>query len=680
MYPKKMERVEIFLMKGDLDRVIVDLQDSRTIQSIEVEGNKEGSVDPKLLDLRADIERIIDLLVPLEEPLSGLKSILRGKCQVYRTSKNDDLSKTRNWIRSTRSRVGPLEDEIRRVEGDIDHLSETISRLTQLSGLNIDLNTLSSFRRVRIKIGTTRRFDELQAAVKGVGGDIDGSLIDRKEGLHSVRIAYTSSMEKDLGEILRGRLYTEMNIDVPGIRKFISMNNMDMDILNLSIGRLLPKLDSLKDELDYMLEGVKKEGSIMSSELLPPARAHLEMVEMKVEKERFNSSLLRTRYTRRIVGWIEKDRLQELKDILTKRCPNRHHMDRRPPTEDEIKENIVPTKLNNGWLGTMFEPLTNTFAIPKYNEIDPSLMISVPFIFFFGLMLGDAGYGMIIMVLSFLLIYAGRSNRSLKMTGWMGFLMGLATTVSGIWMGAFFGDLIPRVVLGNAGSPLYTFELFGYQMPYDTLKDPMLLFQVSLYIGLIQLNLGILLYGIDKLVKRDIFGFFKGTVSWFLIQVGSAIFIGAMLIGWWELDTLLTAIGGGSFILGTVLLVFKSKGMVLFDIEGYLGDWISYTRILALGLSTFGLAMAFNIVGRMLLESHLAMIPVAFLLLAFLHVFNLLLQALGAGVHSLRLQFVEFFGRFYEGGGIPFEPFGMERVHTKIVTRNKRTGSENDVI
>jgi V/A-type H+-transporting ATPase subunit I len=388
-------------------------------------------------------------------------------------------------------------------------------------------------------------------------------------------------------------------------------------------------------------------------------------VYKRQERSNLDSALKKTRYASRITGWVEQDRIAELKDILTLRCKERFHIDNRPPNREEIDENSVPTSLKNVWLGRMFEPLTNTFAVPKYNEIDPSLWISIPFILFFGLMLGDAGYGLLIMAISsFLVLFSGRSD-TLRMTGWMGFLMGLSTTVSGIWMGAFFGDLIPRVFLGRPGSPLFTFDLFGYSMPYDTLKDPMLLFQVSLYIGLIQLNLGIILKGIDRIVKKDLFGFFKSTVSWFLIQLGGVIFVGALLIGWWELDTLLTSVGAISFMAGSILLAFEAKGMVLFNIEGYVGDWISYTRILALGLSTFGLAMAFNIVGRMLVDASLAMLPVVILLLVFLHIFNLLLQALGAAVHSLRLQFVEFFGRFYEGGGRTFEPFGMERVHTR---------------
>ncbi len=651
-------------MRNDLQKVLKDLQASRLIQSIDIDTSKDLGVDPILMDLRSRLERINDLLSPLEPTLKGLKAVLGGKNNLFREPTGDIKIHAEKWVASTLRRTGPLESSLKRIEEDIDQITELMSRLTSLSGLDVDLYTISSFRRVRIRIGTTRQFDELKRTVEGIGGDIQASLLDRKEGLHSVRITYSRSQEGRMSEALRGRIFTEMNIDVDRFKDILKRNNADLDILNLNVERLIPRIETFRSNLESRYGEIRSSGSDLALHILPVCRAYLELVELELERTSLGSSMKKTRYTCRLTGWIEKDRMNELLDILTTRCRERFHVDHRSPILEEIEDNQVPTKLNNGWLGSMFEPLTTTFAVPKYNEIDPSLWISVPFILFFGLMLGDAGYGILIMLITSLIILLSKGNKTIRMTGWMGFLMGLSTTIAGIWMGAFFGDLIPRVFLGSPGSPLFTFVLFGYELPYDTLKDPMLLFQISLYIGLLQLNLGILLYGIDKLVKRDVFGFFKGTISWVLIQVGGVIFVGALLIGWWELDPLLSMIGGGSFVIGTILLAFDAKGMVLFNIEGFVGDWISYTRILALGLSTFGLAMAFNIVGRMLSEGGAIMIPIVFILLVFLHVFNLLLQALGAAVHSLRLQFVEFFGRFFEGGGKAFEPFGMERFYT----------------
>jgi V/A-type H+-transporting ATPase subunit I len=674
-----MERVEVFLMRRDLQKVLRDLQGSRLIQSIDVEVSRELKIDPVLLDLRSRLERIQDLLAPLEPSLKGLKGLLKGGMNRYRTPEGNIISVTSRWLGSTEKKTKPLESSLKDIEDDMDQIDEIMSRLTTISGLDVDIQTLSQLKRVRVRLGTTRRFDELKKAVENLGGHIQDSLLDRKEGLHSVRITYASSVENKMIEALRGRVFTEMTIDIDRITELLRRNSVDTDILNLKVDRLLPRLENVREMIESRHDEIRDSGAGIAEEILPPLRAYMELVEMEIERETMGSSVFKTRYTARVTGWVERERLQELKDILTTRCRQMFHLKSRPPQKEEIEENRVPTKLKNSWLGRMFEPLTNTFAVPRYDEIDPSIWISLPFILFFGLMLGDAGYGFLIMIVSSVGVILIRNSPTMRMTAWMGFLMGLATTLSGIWMGAFFGDLIPRVILGKAGAPLFTFELLGYQMPYDTLKDPMLLFQISLYIGLAQLNIGIILLGIDRILKKDFFGFIKGTISWILIQTGGVIFVGALLIGWWELNGTLTAVGGVSFVAGALLLALEAKGMVLFDIEGFVGDWISYTRILALGLSTFGLAMAFNIVGKMLVDASLAMIPVVVLLLILLHIFNLLLQALGAAVHSLRLQFVEFFGRFYEGGGRSFEPYGMERIHTRPSADCSMRGGDEDV-
>jgi len=133
-------------------------------------------------------------------------------------------------------------------------------------------------------------------------------------------------------------------------------------------------------------------------------------------------------------------------------------------------------------------------------------------------------------------------------------------------------------------------------------------------------------------------------------------------------------IGGALFLAGAFLLAFEAKSMTFFAIEGLIGDIVSYTRILALGLSTFGLAMAFNIIAEMINGIGPIMVPISALLLALLHMVNLPIQMLGGFVHSLRLQYVEFFGKFYEGGGRPFDPFGRPRVHSRAVEELREAG------
>ncbi|MGA1793291.1 MAG: V-type ATP synthase subunit I [Thermoplasmatota archaeon] len=665
MYPKRMRWVDIYLMRSDLTRVINRLHDSQIIEIRESNEKSESRSQKELVEIKSRLDRMVEFLKPMDTRKKRLFSTLNGEEHGRIRPDPQNVRKlSLSWLKNAESSIHPLKKEMDGITEDRTYLAEMKEKLTMLSGLDVDILAISSLSRTVVKVGTTRRYGELSADIGKVQADIQGSLLDKKEGIHSVRIMYTRGSAQKVENVLRGRLFSEINLDIPRFTGFIKRVRGSTKVLGYQVLHLIRELESIDDELAGRYASLRSEGAVLAAELLNGAQAWREAVEIEIEKANVGSSLTGTTYTNRISGYVEADRIGEMRKMVNALTGDRFHVHERDPTEQEIEENKVPTKLRNNRFVQLFEPLSLTFSTPKYNEIDPTMWISIPFLLFFGLMLGDAGYGILIFVPSIYLYIKGKRSRTLRSIGALGSLMGISTILAGIWMGAFFGDLIPRLFLGDPAKPLYSLTVFGYDLPYDTLRDPMVLFQIALWLGLAQLNLGFLLLGIDRLRKKQIWGFVKGTVSWILVQTGAGIFIGGMLIGWWELTTVHTIIAGSLFLSGSVLLFFEIGFMFLFNIEGLLGDWMSYTRILALGLSTFGLAMAFNIVAEMLVDIHPFLIPVVALLLLFLHVFNLLLQTLGSAVHSIRLQFVEFFGRFFEGGGEPFKPFGREREFT----------------
>jgi V/A-type H+-transporting ATPase subunit I len=157
---------------------------------------------------------------------------------------------------------------------------------------------------------------------------------------------------------------------------------------------------------------------------------------------------------------------------------------------------------------------------------------------------------------------------------------------------------------------------------------------------------------------------------WIPLQIGGGMLIGDFILDW-SLSPLLLYIAIILVIIGLIQLFIDSGPVGFFDITGYVGDWLSYARLLALGLATAGMALAFNVVAelipKMIPYVGLVLFPI---ILIIAHLANLLLQALGAGVHSLRLQNVEFFNRFYQGGGHMFTPFKIKRTYTEIKQEN----------
>jgi len=298
-----------------------------------------------------------------------------------------------------------------------------------------------------------------------------------------------------------------------------------------------------------------------------------------------------------------------------------------------------------------------------------TIIMGIFFVLFFGVMLGDAGYGLIILSLS-LFGYIKFSKFSGFIRGWafLGIWLGLTTTIVGFLTNGFFGDLIPRFFYNNPDQPLYSLTIGGVHLPIEPLRDPLTILTIALLFGLIHLNIGIILAIYQSYKNRDFKELFANHSSWLLLELGGGLLLGDSLLHLVSLGTVEFYFALILVIIGLVLRIWHAGPLGFFDITGFVGDWLSYARLLALGLATAGMALAFNIIAKLFAD----MIPIQIIgvivmviLLVLMHAINLGLQALGAGVHSLRLQYVEFFNRFYEGGGHEFKPFSIKRKYTK---------------
>ena len=206
----------------------------------------------------------------------------------------------------------------------------------------------------------------------------------------------------------------------------------------------------------------------------------------------------------------------------------------------------------------------------------------------------------------------------------------------------------------------------GFDLPYKPIRDPVFLLQVSLVIGVSYIFMSIIVAAGHNLKYKNYKDFAMGQFPWFLLVPSGLILIFNAFFNW-EFEPIIMILSTLGVVVGLIMLIVDKRGLFFFDITGYLGDTLSFARLLALGLATAGIAMTINIISELILPIHLAMVVLVVVLLFFGHMINFLLQALGAGIHSLRLQYVEFFGRCYEGGGSMFKPF--QAIH--LVTKNE---------
>jgi V/A-type H+-transporting ATPase subunit I len=319
----------------------------------------------------------------------------------------------------------------------------------------------------------------------------------------------------------------------------------------------------------------------------------------------------------------------------------------------------VPILLDNPPFFRHFEVLTNMYSPPKYNEVDPTVLLTITFLFFFATMITDAFYGLITFALGFLMLRGGgKYSGIIKDFGMILTAGGLTTIIAGALTGGWFGNLLIEFAGMTSLKSL---------MIIDPMVDvlPFLVFAVA--VGVVHLDVGIVIGIINDIKNGETKRALTENLWLILVQVIFLLFYLKTLVAPGSgAGLFFNVLIGLSALLAFLLLIMGHKGMFFFTITGAIGDTLSYARLMALGLCTSGIAMTVNILAKM--SGGVAYIGVLFLLLILVvgHLFNWVIQVMGAFVHGIRLHYVEFFGRFYSGGGDEFTPFAIKREITEL--------------
>ncbi len=399
---------------------------------------------------------------------------------------------------------------------------------------------------------------------------------------------------------------------------------------------------------------------------------------MRSEKYEVIGRLLQSKNTFVITGYIPKKEADQLKNEVMANFDAA--VEYEEPTEDED----VPILLNNNGFSAPLEGVLAGYSLPGKGEVDPTMVMSLFYYMLFGLMLSDAGYGFLMVVgCAFGLIKFGSTMEpSMKKTLKMYLFCGISTVFWGAMFGSYFGDLFD--VIGRTFFGRTTMDPVIPPLWFFPVNEPMRMLAFAMLIGLIHLLTGLGMKFYQLLLQKDWKSILYDVITWFTLIVSSTVLLMSMdmiksILGInVTIAPMVVKIMTALAVISAVAIIatngresknpFKRflKGLyALYGITGYLSDVLSYSRLLALGLATGVIGNVINKMAAMPAKGLLG--PVYFIIIVlFGHTLNIAINALGAYVHTNRLQYVEFFGKFYGGGGRMFSPFNMKTKYYKI--------------
>ncbi|MEM2715340.1 MAG: V-type ATP synthase subunit I [Candidatus Thermoplasmatota archaeon] len=644
-----MNKITIMIQKKDSDSLVKKLHEEGLleIERISELDISEEKMHPDVeifakYDLR--IGRIIDILEKYSKEKKGFFSKDFEKKKVKRKSEKEKIKEAEKILSEIENEVLARENEIKELDVKISELEEKLKKLEYLSTFDIDISWLKKSKYTIVKCGLCSDIEALK-----INDEIYfeyKKIEKKKENLWLAIIVAHSSFEKEISQI---KNFEEIYIEGEG---------KVSDVIK-KIRHEIEEKRREKKEIEEWLANLYKERRIDLFAIKE---------EMQIEKERkeIYEKFWNTNYTYLIEGWCLSENAEKIEKIVEEITDGNSYLKIEKIGRDSEKP---PVHLKNPRWAKTFEMLLEFFATPKYNEINPTTFIGISIVIFFSLMLGDAGYGLVILLISLFAYLKFKKSEAIRSWAIVGIMVGLGNIITGLIFNSFFGDFIPRYIYKDTKKLLYSANIFGIELPIDAIHKPILILSITLIIGLIHLNLGLILGIYQNIIRGNKKKIFEEQISFILLEIGAAMLIGQRILHLWEIKGIMLFLAIIFTLIG-LIFIFKRKGpMGFFDMTGFMGDWLSYSRILALGLATTGMATTINIFGQVIptIVGALGIILTPIVLI-IAHFANTILQSLGAGIHSLRLQYVEFFNRFYEGGGKKFIPFRIKRKYTEEIT------------
>ena len=378
----------------------------------------------------------------------------------------------------------------------------------------------------------------------------------------------------------------------------------------------------------------------------------VDRASVEIDREEGKSRLVETQVAFFLEGWVPEERWDQLRQALSD-YPCAWEV--RDPEPEEYPQ--VPVQLKNNWLTRPLNMVTEMYSLPAYGSVDPNPLMAPFFILFYGIMMADMGYGLLMMLASVVVLRRMRPKGTMShFFGLLG-LCGVSTFLMGAVTGGFFGDMIPQVL--KILNPESTFVWFWPPL-FTPLDDTLMILVGAMALGLIQIVTGMAISFIKKIREGQILDAVWEELTWWIVFAGLALAVLGVTNVVIILGGVMVLVGSGwnAKGFGKVTAVF---GSLYNHVTGYFGDILSYSRLMALMLAGSVIAQVFNTLGA--IPGNLV---IFFIISLAGNALNFALNLLGCYVHDLRLQCLEYFGKFYQDGGKPFRPMAVNTRYVDI--------------